>query len=105
MTLLPLSPESMVQVRPSARVAVVARLLDCHATDIRRLIDSGELEAHRKGVRGIRVFLDSVQKYQERRVCLPKAARALVKPTAARKSLSRTAHRDALNCLKAKGLI
>jgi excisionase family DNA binding protein len=72
--------ESTVHVRPSARVAAVAKLLDCHPTDIRRLIDTGDLEAHRKGVRGIRVLLDSVHKYQERRLCLPKTTRGSVPP-------------------------
>lgn len=97
--------EATVQVRASARVAAVARLLDCHPTDIRRLVDTGDLEAHRKGVRGIRVFLDSVQHYQERRACLPKAARRAGSPKPAKKQAPTAGYRAALTDLKAKGLI
>ena len=97
--------ESTFCVRPSARVAAVAKLLDCHPTDIRRLVNAGELEAHRKGVRGIRVFLDSVQQYQQRRTCLPKAARRALSPVPPKKQPPTADYRAALIDLKAKGLI
>ncbi|HEX4027483.1 MAG TPA: helix-turn-helix domain-containing protein, partial [Rhizomicrobium sp.] len=51
-------------VRPSARVSRVADLLDCDESEVRRLIDGGELQAHGLGKRGVRVFLDSVAAYQ-----------------------------------------
>ena len=97
--------EASVYVRSSARVVAVAKLLDCHPTDIRRLVDTGELEAHRKGVRGIRVFLDSVQQYQQRRTCLPKTARRTASPVHPKKQAPTVAYRTALTDLKAKGLI
>jgi excisionase family DNA binding protein len=101
----PAFPEPPANVRPSARVAAVAELLDCHPTDIRRLVDNGELEAHRKGVRGIRVFLDSVRHYQERRTCLPKTARRAASPAPPKKRPPHAGYRAALNDLRAKGLI
>src|SRR5690242_18406488 len=67
-----LADDPAVYVRPSARVATVARLLECDPGDIRRLIAVGQLEAHGKGKRGVRVFLDSVQAYQERLTVIPK---------------------------------
>ena len=45
-------------VRPSARISTVAQLLDLDQTQVRRLVDTGQLQAHRIGKRGIRVFLD-----------------------------------------------
>jgi excisionase family DNA binding protein len=105
MNIVSILTESTVHVRASARVAAVAKLLDCHPTDIRRLVDTGDLEAHRKGVRGIRVFLDSVQQYQEHRTCLPKAARMAVSLVTPKKQAPTGGYRAALTDLKAKGLI
>lgn len=51
--------------RPSARIARVAAILDCDPSDVRRMVREGTLKAHRKGVRGIRVYLDSVATYQQ----------------------------------------
>jgi hypothetical protein len=56
--------ECSTVVRPSARVANVAAVLDCDESNVRRLIDVGELQAHGLGKRGVRVFLDSVAAYQ-----------------------------------------
>ena|SRR5579859_3553779 len=105
MSSTPAIPESATHVRPSARVAAVAELLDCHPTDIRRLVNKGELEAHRKGVRGIRVFLDSVRRYQERQVCHPKVARRIAVPAPLKKQIPTAVYRAALSDLQAKGLI
>ena len=105
MILSSIPSDTTVHIRPSARVANVAKLLHCHPTDIRRLVDTGDLEAHRKGVRGIRVFLDSVQQYQERRTCLPKAARRVGSPIPLKKHTPTAGYRAALTDLKAKGLI
>lgn len=55
------------EVRRSARVSTVARLLDCDESQVRRLVRAGTLEAHRIGKRGLRIFLDSVTTYQEAR--------------------------------------
>lgn len=53
--------------RPSARVARVAAILDCDPSDVRRMLRAGELEGHGKGIRGKRVYLDSVAAYQRAR--------------------------------------
>jgi excisionase family DNA binding protein len=66
MVLSHITLETTAQMRPSARVATVAVLLDCHPSDVRHLIHAGDLEAYRPGGRGVRVFLDSVQAHQER---------------------------------------
>lgn len=62
--------------RPSRRVRTVAIMLDADETQIRRLVDAGELEAHIIGKRGIRIYLDSVEDYQARqtRTARPRAA-------------------------------
>jgi excisionase family DNA binding protein len=57
----------MSPVRSSARVATVAKLLDCDQSQVRRFVRDGVLEAHRVGKRGLRIFLDSVAAYQEAR--------------------------------------
>ena len=101
----PLSYEAAALVRASARVATVAGLLDCHPSDIRRLVDAGELQAHTKGTRGVRVFLDSVADYQARQARHPRGTR---KPAAARPHgkppAATAAFRRAMAGLKAKGL-
>lgn len=103
----PSMPDPAQRVRPSARVATVAGLLDCHHSDIRRLVARGELQAHTKGKRGIRVYLDSVAAYQERQELTPMAPVAAARrqsclPT--KSSPATRAYRAALEGLKAKGL-
>lgn len=100
-----LAADPTAQPRPSARVATVAGILDCHPGDVRRLVDQGELETHGKGVRGIRVFLDSVRAYQERQSKpLPPRARALVHRPRSPAAASTAAFRHAMAGLRAKGL-
>jgi excisionase family DNA binding protein len=98
-------PEVNTLVRASARVATVAKLLDCHQCDIRRLVDAGELQAHTKGTRGVRVFLDSVADYQERQARRPRGTRKPIAAYPMRKTPPATsAFRIAMAGLKAKGL-
>lgn len=99
-----LADDPAAYVRPSARVARIAELLDCDPGDIRRLIAYGELEAHGKGVRGVRVYLDSVQDYQARRAVVPRLAPAVPKKTKPRAPASTAAYRAAMAGLKAKGI-
>jgi hypothetical protein len=93
---LPPDPE----IRRSAKIATVAAMMDCDVTDIYRMIKKGELETHGKGKRGIRVFLDSVARYQERQT---KTVRDKLVPRRAR--APGAAHRSAVAGLKAKGLL
>lgn len=91
--------------RPSAKVATVAELLDCHPGDVRRLVDRGELEAHGKGVRGVRVYLDSVRDYQDRHVRPAKHGQGRVIHKSKPKAPASTAsYRAAMAGLLAKGL-
>lgn len=89
-------------VRPTARVARVAVLLDCDESDVRRLIDRGEIEAHGIGKRGVRVFLDSVAAYQDRNHRQPK--KPVGKPHKPR-TANRAAQRAAEEELRAAGII
>jgi hypothetical protein len=50
--------------RPSGKVKTIAAILDCDESAVRRLVRDGQVEAHRNGKRGIRVYLDSVAAYQ-----------------------------------------
>lgn len=59
-------PAAIAVERVSARVKHVASILDCDESQIRRLIETGDLEAHRLGKRGVRVYLDSVEAYRAR---------------------------------------
>ena len=92
-------------VRPSARVARVAALLDMHDSDIRRMVKKGELEAHGKGVRGMRVYLDSVRDFQKRRDRREGDRSDLVtqKPRI-KTQVHRAAFQEAMAGLRAKGL-
>lgn len=99
-----LADDPAAYVRPSARVARVAELLDCDPGDIRRLIAAGELEAHGKGVRGVRVYLDSVKDYQDRRAVRPARVQAPPSRAKPRAPASTAAFRAAMAGLKAKGI-
>jgi hypothetical protein len=97
---------SAFQVRASARVATVAQLLDCHPADVRGLLLKGELEWHRKGIRGIRVFLDSVRDYQDRQASpRQRCAAPLVHRRKHPSGASTAAFRSAMAGLAAKGLL
>jgi len=98
-----LDPASMP--RPSAKVATVAEMLGCDPGDVRRLIRAGEIEAHGIGERGVRVFLDSVRAYQDRRAkpLAPHAPAHIHKPKAPA-ATSSARFRAMMAGLKAKGL-
>ncbi len=59
-------PTSFETLRESRRVSTVAKMLDADESQVRRLVAAGELEIHRIGRRGIRIYLDSVAAYQAR---------------------------------------
>ena len=92
--------------RRSARVATVAELLDCEPGDIRKMIRAGELEAHGKGVRGLRVYLDSVRDYQERHKVLPVGEKQNEPaPEQRRKAASTASYREAMARAKSLGIV
>lgn len=90
--------------RPSARVARVASILDCAESDVRRLVRGGELQSHKQGKRGVRIFLDSVREYQDRRTKQSQAEALMHKPRA-RAAAASASFRAAMARLSALGLL
>lgn len=97
-------PATFAAERASARVKHVAALLDCDDSQIRRLIDSGDLEAHRIGKRGIRVYLDSVETYRERGSIAPTGNRMQYRKPKLSQA-TRIATAAALADLRADGIV
>jgi len=104
-----MSPRPVLAVLPrdSARIKRVAEILDCDESDVRRLLDTGALEGHRLGTRGVRVYLDSVAAYQERRAIAPRKARGAGggHPLPQRSAASRAAQARAEAELRASGIL
>ncbi len=93
--------------RDSARIARVAEILACDESDVRRLLDRGELQGFRHGIRGVRVYLDSVLAYQESRAIAPRKPRGAQpkRPPPQRTSASRAAQARAEAELRASGML
>lgn len=101
-----LTPDLCGHARPVARVSEVAALLRIDESQIRRMVREGELEAHRHGIRGIRVYWDSVAAFQARRAVpapLPAQERQRIK--AQRQAVSRAAQAAADARLRAAGIL
>lgn len=62
----PADADALMGLRRSLRVAKVAEALDMEDAQVRKLVKSGDLEGHRVGKRGIRVYEDSVEAYRRR---------------------------------------
>jgi hypothetical protein len=60
-------PESASLIRASVRVRTAAAALDMDESQVRRLLEAGDLEGHGHGIRGVRIFVDSIRAYQEGR--------------------------------------
>jgi excisionase family DNA binding protein len=96
------------EVRPSARVStVIAKQLGADPSQIRRMIDAGDLEAHRLGICGIRVYLDSVAAWQAANAVKAKKAkgRKAPQPLPAPTRAAQAAHRQAVASLQSMGLV
>ena len=91
------------RIRQSRRVRTVALALDVDESQIRRLIGAGELEAHRVGKRGIRIYLDSVEEYQLKNSRIQNLREPASKRS--RAVLHNIAHRKAVAELKKAGLL
>src|SRR5262245_46578471 len=91
--------------RASGTVRAVAEILSLHQSQVRRLVETGELESFTTGKRGVRIYWDSVADYQARRT--RQAARKVVgapqspKPRFRRNAASIASHRAALAVLEA----
>lgn len=68
-----ITPEALEGLRQSLRVRRVAQLLDMDMGSVYKLIKRGELEAHKSGTRGMRIYADSLQDFQTRRRINPSA--------------------------------
>src|SRR5262245_48136763 len=92
--------------RPCATVKAVAAILAVDQSQVRRLVQTGELEAHTVGKRGVRIFLDSLVDYQQRKTRQPiRGAAGAPKPKIRRNPASTAAHRQALAVLRANGCL
>jgi hypothetical protein len=93
-------------IRPSARVRTIATLMEEDESEIRRMVARGELEAHRKGKRGIRIYLDSVADFQRRRELVPIRSHSAHCPnTRASRPVNRAAYRAAMASLRKDGIV
>lgn len=95
------------ELRPSVRVATLAEAWDCDVTQIRRLVDAGELEAHGLGTRALRIYLDSAQDYQARKVVASKPGKQpgpARRPRPPRSPVDNAAHRAAMATLRRQGV-
>lgn len=103
----PLTMEVEPEIRPSARVRTVARLLDDEPSQIRRMLARGDLEGHREGKRGVRIFLDSVAAWQARGTFKPKESpgKDAPPPPKSRSRATQAAHRQAVSLLQDLGIM
>ena len=87
----------------SVRVSTAAAMLDCDESMIRKLAKDGELEWHRFGKRGVRIFLASISDYQVRMTGqTPAAERQSPRKNRTRPSAR---HNESMAYLKSMGLI
>jgi excisionase family DNA binding protein len=88
--------------RPSMRVTKAAAILEVNISTIYKMVRAGILEAHRVGKRGVRVFADSLRRYQEQhKISTKKEPEETRQPFENKDNLSNNlAHRDAVNYLR-----
>jgi excisionase family DNA binding protein len=93
--------------RLSVRVERVCEIFDCEPSQVYRLIDAGDLEAHSFGKRGVRVYLDSVAAYRERNAKHPRVKGGKRRPTErpAPTPASKAAHNAAMASLREAGVL
>lgn len=84
-------------------MAWVAAELDVDPSEVRKMVKDGVLQGHRKGARGIRVYVDSVTAYQETREIEPKIPAK--KLQAARANVSRARQTAARHLLQATRIL
>jgi hypothetical protein len=94
-------------IRPSARVKTVAQQLDEDPGQIRRMIRNGQLQAHRTGKCGIRVFLDSVEAWQRDNTVKARKTTDIAAPDMPRprSRATQAAHHQAVAHLQSLGLV
>lgn len=87
----------------SVRVATAAALLDCDESFVRKLIRQKKLQGHRMGVRGIRIFVWSIDAYRKA-MSFGDPAPTPQKPTKRREQLGAD-HQEALAHLHSLGCL
>src|SRR5262249_21379312 len=100
-------PEAIENERLSVRIERVCKVLDVSPRQVGKLIAAGEIEAHKIGARGIRVYLDSLADFRERQKIVPKGRRnkALPPVRPPPSAASRAAHNAAVAELRKMGLL
>ena len=95
------------QCRPSIRVAKAAALLEVDISTIYRLIRNGNLESHRIGKRGVRVFADSLSNYQDQQKIIGHSKYTDRHKTPKERSISTNtpAYQDAIAYLRSIGCL
>ena len=98
---------ALFELRQSVRVATLAEAWDCDVTQINRLIDIGELEAHGLGRRARRVYLDSARDYQTRKAISPTGPgrERIVDKHRHASLVDNVAHRAAMATLRKQGIV
>jgi len=98
----------LAATRRSVSVRGAAQILACDDKTIRALLAQGNLEGHRLGKRGVRLFLDSLDRYRERNLITPEGtsdASGLAEQSGTTGRRATAAHREALTSLRELGLL
>ena len=100
---MPQDDADSLVIRRSVRVAKVAEALDIDQSTVRRLLDRGDLEGHKVG-RGVRIYVDSVQAYQEEKRIAPPKPKEAPERKARRKAEPSAELEEALAYMRSLGL-
>ncbi|QCO14040.1 DNA-binding protein [Azospirillum brasilense] len=82
-----------------------AKVMGADESTIRKLVVSGELLGYRLGKRGVRIYVSSIQDYQERRAIISTGERKAKAPLPKPRRRNDAAHKEALAGLAALGII
>lgn len=98
----PALAEEIPGLRSSVRLKTAAAALDCDPSHVRQLLAAGQIEGHRLGKRGVRVYCDSIAAYQEGR---PLDTTPAGKPKAPARPRLGAEYREALAVLRELGAL
>ncbi|AWJ85130.1 hypothetical protein TSH58p_17345 [Azospirillum sp. TSH58] len=82
-----------------------ATVMGADESTIRKLVVSGELLGYRLGKRGVRIYVSSIQDYQQRRAIVTAGERKAKAPPTAPRRRNDAAHKESLAGLAALGII
>ena len=95
--------ESLHGLERSIRVSTAAFMLDADESHVRKLLKAGELEGHRFGKRGVRIFVASIEAYRERNRIAPSQPAPMLRPK--KHVRPNAAHLEALATLREWGVL